>query len=367
MAIWVSLAAAWLAVRGWATEVCLEPDDTSALQLAGMASHPQFQDNQDDDGELSSFLMRPGKLSFPRDKSLNIAPWNASWSERRGVAVCIVGQEVRLEHISKVENVLRPLHDHIGHGDVSTFVVLQKGEARFSNKPLTFSSKAATVPQNDMEFRRKMKSLLGPSYTDGVSTTLEALTDEHVSFILKSWPNLRKDVQNRKDRFRNYLSQFKNMHTCMGLVKSAEARRGALFEFVLKLRDNTIVLKPFHWMSVHNVTQFKACDGWGGINDKVAVLLREHAVTYMMQPYNFMLDVMSGVEEEIAKARTIQNTETLLSSVLLSHGMKYSLVDADQLPWVDGRRKEDGRWCLVPSRKDCRPSLPWTLKDIETC
>mmetsp|Transcript_18795 Transcript_18795/g.49945 ORF Transcript_18795/g.49945 Transcript_18795/m.49945 type:complete len:410 (+) Transcript_18795:71-1300(+) len=328
-------------------------------------SHPQchVDDHDDDSGELSSFLMHLGKRASPRDKmSLNFAASpTAQHAERRGVAVCIVGQEARLEHLSKVENVLKPLHDHSGHGGVSTFVVLQQGQAQFSNKPL-----AMLLQQSVMDFPRRMEALLGPSYTDGLAPAPVNLTDERISTLLKSWPRLRTDRPNRKERFRNYLNQFKNMHTCMDLVKAAEARRGASFEFVLKLRDDSIALKPFSWSSLRS-TKFKACSGWGGVNDKVAVLLREHADTYMRQPYKFMLEVIAGNEEEVEDARTVGNTEGLISRVLHSHGVNYSLVDADEIPWVDGRLQDDGRWCVVKSGKDCHPSRPWKVTGVETC
>ena len=43
----------------------------------------------------------------------------------------------------------------------------------------------------------------------------------------------------------HHLSQFVHMRTCAQLIQAAEVRERALYDIILKMRDNTIAVSPY--------------------------------------------------------------------------------------------------------------------------
>jgi hypothetical protein len=185
----------------------------------------------------------------------------------------------------------------------------------------------------------------------------------------------------RKDHINNVLGQARHLRDCAELIKKNEEHEGGQYDIVVKVRDNTIALRPVvpeKLMSIKEVT-LKHCQWWGGVNDKVMALPRRYLEKTLGAVYPSMLQVMND-EEPLSpmiynmKNRS-ENTEQILMWTLIGNQVPYherafeiGYTDGrDYLPFVDGRcyPSEEpggkGRWCIVSHCKDCWPSKPWAL------
>merc|ERR1719195_1625135 len=128
------------------------------------------------------------------------------------------------------------------------------------------------------------------------------------------------DRGEKNRRMSNYRNQFKSWAECMRLVQRSERSRGAEYDTVIKLRDNSIVLAPLDMgaLKAGRRVRTKSCSRFGGVNDKVAIMPREHAEAYMNGPYNFVQSVRDDREPYKSMAKLCSNTESILLFALNS-------------------------------------------------
>merc|ERR1712218_318928 len=75
---------------------------------------------------------------------------------------------------------------------------------------------------------------------------------------------------NRSFRLSTHFQQWANLDTCVDLIKSDEARLRSRYSYVLRVRDDSLVVRPFPPLFTPNNTVLtKGCKQWGGFNDKV--------------------------------------------------------------------------------------------------
>lgn len=114
----------------------------------------------------------------------------------------------------------------------------------------------------------------------------------------------------------------------------------------------------------------------GFYNDKVMLTPRRYLEKALRGPHELALQVESGSRDARCTIRRVSKPESFLWAVLEKWHVPVSQVDADVLPFVDGRcagvrsdaihstLEDSKRWCLVPSWKDCRPQ---GATELETC
>ena len=68
------------------------------------------------------------------------------------------------------------------------------------------------------------------------------------------------------------------MRTCAQLIDAAEVRHRAHYDVILKMRDNTLAVRPFAVGLDHATgrARTKRCVEWGGYNDKAMLIPRRY-------------------------------------------------------------------------------------------
>jgi hypothetical protein len=299
-----------------------------------------------------------------------------------GVAVCVVGEMARLEIDSKVENILEPLAKVT---NVDVFVSLETGTTTYNNKEtdiqdrrarLRASSQTCSSSQRDP---REVEAAFAPYYRLG-------LFGPHLNEAVHSrnWPKFYKGARYRKEgslhipqrvHISNVLGQMRHQMECVSLIQQQELTSGGRYSVVLKLRDNTLALRPVVPNHLLSITQpnVKSCAAWGGVHDKVMALPRKFLEKILGSMYRNMKTIndtpsKSLLAKELKKiSKNSENTEELLLWTLRVHNISYrALSDATSiLPFVDGRcsprrgSETEDRWCVVAGCKDCHPRKPW--------
>jgi len=298
-----------------------------------------------------------------------------------GVAVCVLGQLTRLEIDSKIRNIAEPIANFT---NVDVFLSLEIGRAVYNNKETDTAGEECSSASISVE---EVKEAFAPYFRDG---RFEAHMDENVA--LDRWPLLYKykhpgenysDYSARAKHISNVVSQMRHQKDCVELIQQHEESTGGRYDVVLKVRDNTLALRPVVPEKLLNITDvnFKHCEWWGGLQDKVMLLPRRYLEKTLGDTYPSMLAVMNDpVLEQRLENMSLEseNTEQVLKSVIVANGVPYrqrefkkketnSSDGSDYLPFVDGRCHPGGasgsedRWCVVSHCKDCYPRAPWAF------
>jgi len=317
-----------------------------------------------------------------------ISTADAAKAPSLGVAVCVVGQLSRLEIESKVQNIIKPLADLTS---VDVFLAFEIGDGGVFNNPQTVSDSGDGCDSSQMD-ENGVRAAFAPYFKDGV---FGPHVTEDVN--LERWPKLYASIKHpsknqtgqesddtRRDHISNVFGQMRHLRDCADLIKKNEVLRGMQYDIVVKVRENTIALRPVvpeKLMAITEVT-LKHCQWWGGVNDKVMALPRMYLEKTLGAVYPSMLHVNNDEEDKTTQDTVLfkiqnkaENTEQVLMWTLIGNEVPYresafELGDTDgddYLPFVDGRcypSEEPGgedRWCIVSHCKDCWPSQPWTM------
>ena len=205
------------------------------------------------------------------------------------LAVCVVGQVARTEVQSKIENLVMP---NTYLSSMHMFLVLQTGQARFTNKASEAQCMAAPGSLEEAT----------ASFNSYVPTT--ASEYEFTQYDVNEWqfPGYPDSAAAKKTRLTNHINQWITWRKCSKMVEQHELETGQTFHAVLRIRDNAIVLEPFDVLErllqlqdelhrqypktyrraslqagpgdIRNLPVVtKACSSWRGVADKVCLLL----------------------------------------------------------------------------------------------
>ena len=208
------------------------------------------------------------------------------------LAVCMVGQVARTEIDSKIQNLVKP---NIANSTAHMFLILQQGEARFTNK---HGGEECVAAPESLEDAKK-------EFEQHVPTTAMEYVYKMYDLDQKKWPGYPDTQAAKKARLTNHINQWNSWRKCVKLVEADEVRTGKFYNAVLRIRDNAIVLEPFnvlerlkilaqqvsrkeempkdsyktyrnylsHQTDLNYLEQLpvltKACSAWKGVNDKV--------------------------------------------------------------------------------------------------
>jgi hypothetical protein len=298
------------------------------------------------------------------------------------LAVCITGQLSRLELDSKLRHLLRPLT--AAGANLSVFLALEAGApARFSNPKRTSQGPGcAFEPTIPSILKRLGPYLRGHRF--GPRPPLERQLNASAFAVL--FPRYRLAEDNRHERLLNHLAQFEHSRRCAGLVQQHERSSNEAFDALLKIRDNSLVVRDLINGSsllaaarTLDGVQVKQCSGRSGqgrnaavgLNDKVMLCSREHWKAALSAPYEVMRSALK-------RQRTVPwlDSEEVFGLALRQRRLPIVKASPTELPFVDGRCRHqvkhradptssnpgdmDKRWCALPACKDCWPSVSTT-------
>jgi len=240
------------------------------------------------------------------------------------------------------------------------FVAASAGEAHYS----TF------LGSNETGFHMQMKAKFGRFFHGG---SLKVMTDwTTLPHLLDNWKVYRTDDTDetaRKERLSNHINQFKRASECFNLIYHAEHAMQTNYTTVIKLRDDSVVLKPMTRLpqAASNHVVVKGCNWYGGVEDKVAIMPRAYADDYLQGPYDFQMQVLKSAPTEVEAAATLTSSEEMLNKVLELRHVQIDPAETEDFPVVDGRPSSDRQgFCVVPNKKDCHPQEPWAM-DVNIC
>ena len=276
--------------------------------------------------------------------------------DSRHLAVCITGQLSRLEYESKITNIFA---ENQRRGiSVDVFLAIQRHSKAYSKEEflIPVSDANRTIDEVLRLTRASLHPWLrGTKYMDNI-TSLEMIS---IPWRAKYINHLKN--KERRDMLGKHLRQFVGVSACSKLILDEEYSTGVVYDYVLRVRDNTIAVNPFVIPEKELVAfpgvYVKQCNGWGGLNDKVMLLHRR-----------YLLVALNGWIENFLFTKIGENAgnpEQVLLAILEAENIPIYKKHVDDLPLVDGRLSNGGAVCLTPPSKDCRPAN--MTQDLKTC
>lgn len=252
------------------------------------------------------------------------------------VAVCIVGQAMRLETETKVSNLVKY---NVGNPKASVYVVgvLDSG-LHFSNNPLGLYS-GCYGKESDI-FAHFEETFRLPGVKDVVTHFNEPKFFEINPKAQHALGHYRRTFDHPElpiDRTENHLRQFDHDRVCLEHVRKLESKHNVSMDVLVRTRDNSIVTVPFDILKTMETVKYgkvltKGCNGFGGYSDKIWII-----------PKKFMNATLAHVVQHTLQGKgyidRIQpmNSEQLIKAVWDYHGVKVLGMHPDSLPFVDGR------------------------------
>ena len=333
---------------------------TSATQQLSTLVHAG-QTNHSAAAAESKVLVHAGR----RNHSAAAAPSNIS------VALCVVGQLMRLELDSKLMQIVEP--QLLAQRRVGLFFALAKGDASYVNRKVgssrTYGEHLIDAPfgtkyLSKLALGHNSRDILDESVCNGFNVAGAcaqrsstgpcgcphwqlavdwALLDQPSSGYIPDvgWAaHLNKhaqgeDLTRELMRQQMHLRQWSHLRECMFLVDRAEVQANAKYDVVLKLREDTRVLLP--WVvppsfARGGITSL-SCLKWDGVMDAAFGIARKWA-----------WHIMDGMSADWYLARphwtnrTVpKNPESWLRSLLTYRGVPSRTVYACELPMVSVR------------------------------
>lgn len=220
-------------------------------------------------------------------------------SGRRRIGVCVVGQAARLELKSKVMYLFGPLAQQydvtavfaLSGGDHAAFVNAESAGAPAAARHWTSADVAREVDKalGRRKARRARHEVVVDMSEGGLDQGAWQFTAPYLRrAYVDMGSKFADNVHLRDRRTVSHVQQWRAMWRCYAHFLDVEARTGQRHVGFVKVRDDTLVLKP--WTELGSVDFFKGtavfkdCLDWGGLNDKVAVLDRAHGKDYFLEP-----------------------------------------------------------------------------------
>lgn len=143
---------------------------------------------------------------------------------------------------------------------------------------------------------------------------------------------------------------FAQMRRCLQLVGAREVRTRRHYDFVLRLRDDTLVFGP--WLfdpgaySGYFVDLPGSVGGWQGLNDHNFVVDRAHAepfFRYLLEDY-YLENPVSGTGRPLQLGGPGRNTEGMLAAAAQKYRVPTKFVSLCDMPVAPIRQLRGGAW-----------------------
>jgi len=275
-------------------------------------------------------------MASPLRRLLALALLAAAAGESRPrIAVCLTGQLSRLELASKVSRLFEP---NLRAGlDMHVFLYLAQarpGEAPRQSRPrlqlgtdLYLSFSAEQLSSFLTEYTRSD----GPGSFRVESALLREAQPYHYARYGDRDPLHPLDDDLTADqRFQLNFAMLAQMRRCMQMVQAAEVRERAHFDYVVRLRDDSILFDD--WLLApesygEGLTDVEECS-WGAVNDHTFVVGRRHADAMFRAPVEDYY-----LQNSVTKP-VFGTSEVMLLHVSLAHGVPIRTVPVCEMPLV---------------------------------
>lgn len=269
-------------------------------------------------------------------------------SDAPSFAICLNGQVLRLELASKINSLFVPnlqagyRLDVFLHLDGNVSGVKRTAFSKLEVKTYTDCSEQelqALVLNSTLSALAKVG--LG-NYVAGHFRVFAsfATTADHVFEIIgnKSVLPIGGDFGGAV-RFQRNFAMLSLLRTCMLTLADREVRDRRFYDFVIRLRDDSLVYAP--WVLrpdvyAHNLMDvgvgYDGVGGFGGVNDHTMVVDRLHADHMFRSPLEdyYLASPESGTDQP----RVLRNTEILLFDTAKRKGVPIKLVSLCEMPTV---------------------------------
>jgi hypothetical protein len=257
---------------------------------------------------------------------------SAASNERPRFAFCLTGQLARLELASKISRVFEP---NLRAGiDIDVFAFLDSSRAVKASRPKavlgTDLYSRFTAPQLQT-FLTEYTRAPGPARFRA-EVVLDSRPEPYRFARYGDVDPLHplEDDLTADQRFQLNFAMLKQLRSCLQLVQAAELRERSFFDYVVRLRDDSVAfadwaLTPQVWGE--SLVDVAECS-WGAINDHTFVVARRFADAMFRGP------VEDYYLENKATKAVFGTSEVMLLHVALFHKVPLLIVPVCQMPLV---------------------------------
>lgn len=243
---------------------------------------------------------------------------------RPRMGVCMTGQMGRFELRSKLENLIA---SNIEQYAIDVVMVLAPPDhTRFSN------------PKSDPGGRRHWSSeqirahTMRRFATQGMQLVVDASEQDSFPYVDSDYFKVSNKPGLGIARIYSHVRQWTALVLCWKHFSRLE-RRGPPYDVFVKVRDDSFILGRWsiRESQYRNKVVISECLGFGGYNDKVAVIDARHAETYFTRPiYEYSFHYPSlGINHG--------SPESLLRAVLRKYEVSVRQVSVDNMPIFTNR------------------------------
>lgn len=227
----------------------------------------------------------------PQSQSLRISspPTKKNGEKPVRLAICLTGQLVRLELGSKLEYLLKT---NLDQGiSVDLYIMLDNELERVKGvKNEERNILGEHTIYKDVRFRGDALSRVVENYMANYTSTEHGINTAKFQVhtrlsppskerFLDPQPNSSSYTRQMQRRFQVHMHWMNGLRECMLWLDSNELNLNIRYDFVMRLRDDTYVMKPFKM----DVARFKnhvvstQFGGWGAVNDHNIFADRKYA------------------------------------------------------------------------------------------
>ena len=257
------------------------------------------------------------------------------------LGLCVTGQLSRLELWSKIFNVIVPNAPSYA---IDVLFVLDaeqhsavNSEAALNGMPVALLDKA-TIQSHMTRYCPECHVMFDFAPQPKSPPAMEP----YVHDMGKYKPY---EIDSRRKRA---ILNARNMHTwtrCYQNFYDRSLQTGLQYDLYMRVRDDSFAFWPFHIslpMWNNTISILRSC-GWGGVNDKQAILDKRFAYLYFVKPLqNFYMSY-----EELTSHLPITNPEKILRGSLDHDNVKVRLVPNEEMPFGVVRYRLDGSICVA--------------------
>lgn len=310
------------------------------------------------DTPLTYALAHPGwrpPLVAPAAKTGRNA--TGSRREKLRIGVCVIGQMSRLELSSKLRHALEPLSLHYTVDVVMPLSARKR--THFVNKQTDVGGRKDWT-EGLVKSRIRAALRVRNGTTNGAvildSSPQDASPLLHFSYVVSG--DKYDKLADKEERVRSHVRQWGALWRCYKHFVRLEKAGGAPYSGFIKLRDDSLFLKPLVSMRkpafFKGFAIFKNCNAFDGLNDKVAVLDASFAYAFFAAP---LLDWYFNFTAVQHAGPKLKNPESYLLAVMKGHRVRLRRVSADVLPIVTSRVQNNRATATcIPLQ---RPKIGW--------
>lgn len=269
-------------------------------------------------------------------------------SSKPRMGVCMTGQMSRFELTSKLEHLIAV---NLEKYEIDVVLVLARNSHRFTN------------PDSDTGGRRSwsidhLRAVIMNQFNT-LRIVIDASDQDPSPYINEEYLGLTALNKHQLGvaRVESHVRQWLALTKCYAHFAALE-QQGPPYDVFVKLRDDSYIMKiwPIRDEIYKERVVVSECLGFGGYNDKVAVVDAKWAWTYFTRPiyeYYYHYDTLQ---------LTRGNPESLLRAVLIKHNVNVNRVKVDTMPVYTTRFESAGNssLCFVfDSKKIGRNSACW--------